>query len=202
MVRALQHAGVREDHEFPALVHLSRAIPGFGASGVEHLAEARQGFASVVRWGLQFSPAAIAVPCNSLEAVVASHDELAALLTPVSSVPPHLKGTLGRVSVLASASSRRDRLYDRALHTDCHYGDTADQRELDALIHLVMGRHCPNEAQERLLRLVERQRHRGAQAIVLGCTELSCIPSLTQPDVLDAMDWLVDRSLETLLEHL
>lgn len=144
----------------------------------------------------------IATPCNTAHA---AHDEIAAGLTRARFVnmlteTARFMARLGcaRVGVLATDGTVQTRVYERTLAGEgigIVLPDDASQRAVMSLIYdqvkagTIPG---PEQLEEQCARLVAR----GADGVILGCTELSVIPCarmIAQAPVVDALDILAWR---------
>ena len=83
-----------------------------------------------------------------------------------------------KVSILSSHTSRRIGLYEKTLQTkniECiHITDTEQQVVDDAIIAVMRGKNTDIHIQNILI-ICKRLIHHGAESIILGCTEISCL---------------------------
>lgn len=197
LVEAFQHKGARADEEYPLIVHLSQALPGFSEKGVTCAATALDALKNRLMQLRAFSPDVYVLPCNSLEQF---RKELAAsvdvpVLTPVSSVPAEW-GHGKKVGVLTSESLRNTQLYDVAMGAPAVYVPLNEQYRINRIIEMVIGSGDRERISEECISLIDYLFTFKVSNVVLGCTELSCIPRLREnPEVTDAMDWLVQATI-------
>lgn len=222
LVQAMARAGCRLDEHFPEIIHHSRAFSGLGPAGACAPAAAQAALLAAATPYLG-SACAIAVPCVSLTpaawqlcrqvptscrvwtpamCVPATLQGLASAASPpVRSVPP----APAQVGVLCSRSSRAHQVFDLALGRPCQYLDPGLQAELDALIEDLIGCADPSAQQlAQLCQLCLELQQRGADVVVLGCTELSWLAAgcgragegLALPWVKDPLDWMAERCVK------
>lgn len=145
----------------------------------------------------------ILVPCNTVTAFLA--DAAVGLGTPavdpVSATIDHLTElSTGVVGLLATPGTIAARVYERWANPagiQVMHATDMERREAWRLIAAVKaGKHAPPDVST-LGQLVENLFERGADAVVLGCTELSVLAdSLTSLQVIDPLDRLVAIAVE------
>lgn len=150
------------------------------------------------RFGVTF----LVLPCNTAHHFT---DEIAAavqvpLVNIVEETVAEARGRvpeLHRIGVLATSGTARAGVYQRAaasVGVDCVLPDDDDQAEVMRIIYEQVKAGLPADLAA-FQGVVERLRERGAQVVVLGCTELSVVAA--DHDLLVADRTLVD-SLEVL----
>jgi aspartate racemase len=185
LIAQAQAQGASADQDFPACLVLSAAPPatsplGWGADAGEGVCRSLCAGSCLLA---QAGAGAILPACNTACAY-ASHMEQASGL-PVLGLPSlaaRAAAGLGlhSVGVISSRTARDEGLHARALD---EWGlaslalDEAGQGQADALIGGLMGRPATPQDEALLRRLGEGLMLRGAEAVIVGCTELSlCAP--------------------------
>lgn len=179
-----------------------RVGPALGRSSVSPVPAMQAGIAALERAGAD----CVAIACNTAHYW---YDDLQSatrlpILHIVDAVAQELRtqGGAGPVGLLATTATLTTRLYhDRlAEHDfDCVVPSETEQEDLvHAAIALVKQNRC-TEAGPLLLDAIERLRSRGAQAVVLACTELpvalSCVTPPSEPVIVDATAALAQACL-------
>lgn len=149
----------------------------------------------------------VVVPCNT--AHVFTDEVVAAVMIPVLSIIDETVGEararvpdLRRVGLLATSGTARAGVYQRALEAlgmACLVPDEADQATVMRIIYEQVKAGRPVDIAA-FHTVVGRLRARGAQAVVLGCTELSVVADdfslLDDPTLVDSLDVLARRTIE------
>lgn len=170
-----------EDDDFPPMIIHSIPLKGFNGMGFAD----GDGITKQLIRNLQNLEAAgatiIIIDCNTVHLL---YDQFVGA---VASTVIHLvdvtvnaiveKG-ITKVGVLASDTSRRLGLYDKALWwkgiQTIHTTD-AEQEVVNRLIHRVMGDTTTSADRYELQAICERLFEDGAEAVIMGCTEISAI---------------------------
>lgn len=197
--------GAVQDHEYPDILHVSEALEGFGARGVEQdqiIAEQLlKTFALFQSWGAEIA----IIACNSLhryyEKIAAEYQDIHVVHLPREGADVLKNRNIEAAAVLCSASSRQDRLHAIALEnvnirpilpTD------AQQKRCDAMIETIMAGDETARTFRDFRSLTKEFADQGAQSVISGCTELSWLAHKVQPD-LPVVDCL-NAALETTLK--
>lgn len=143
----------------------------------------------------------IAIPCNTVHYYWREIQEAVAI--PVSDMIAMVAARLreSRVGLLATESTVRTGLYQHACARRGTRLLTPERRDQQALMDLIgaikAGAHDP-EAIRNYVEIGRRLIARGAQALIVGCTELSLLPSLCVLDlpIYDALDALAEHCVE------
>lgn len=164
LVKEINEAGVVEDSFFPRIITLSFPLKEWDHLGARDKTRVAEQVCSGLRWLEAQGSQIIAVPCNTVHEFVDSPVALN-ILDESLACCAHAKV----VGVLCSRHTRDARLYER--NEDQRYIYVGDQSAIDDVISEVL-------AGNRLLLddYVWELRDRGANAIILGCTELSVCP--------------------------
>ena len=189
IVRLAQlHFGAEENHDFPEIIALSRPVIGMTALGFKDddrlqvqadLQTARQRF-------LTLGAQVILPTCNSVAGLLADPDVIS---LPDVAAQAAKNRDARRVGVLGSRRSKEDALHQRALETrEIEIVEVHDhtQQRIDALIQSVMGGRQGIVEQMTLSSLCAELLSRGADTVIMGCTELSMIGLDDPSGVVDA----------------
>lgn len=174
--REMNLRGIYEDSDFPRIVYLGLPLSDWDVTGaVDKDSVARQ-VAEGVRWLRDARVDVIAIPCNSVHEF---HGEVSASLgIPVLHIiHKTLEQTWGTVGVLCSRQSRQSGLYEHGKKV--LYAISQDAVD-DAVASVIAGR------QPYIDPLLTELREKGADSLVLGCTELSLCRYRAAADIVDS----------------
>jgi aspartate racemase len=146
----------------------------------------------------------IVIPCNTVHIFL---DELRKATTiPILSITEETAKACAsknfkKVGVLGTKLTMDNKLYDRELEKlgiEIIKPTEGEQEIIDDIIHkIVLGKAA--EKEEDILRdLLQRLVERGAEAIVLGCTDLQILIKNPEVEVIDSMDTLAKATFERL----
>jgi aspartate racemase len=149
----------------------------------------------------------IAIPCNTVHAFL--HEIRPAVKIPVlsmiESTVEQLSEEQNPVALLATRTTIRLRVYDEELRKKkigLLIPSESEQAILTQIIMDLLGHSNQSTATKRLKRLVHDLKLRGAQAVVLGCTEL---PLIADTDlgikIIDPAETLARRCVELAQTH-
>lgn len=208
MVVRLTHAERDQDHLDMVVLNHAR-IPDrtafiLGASTENPGPVMAQDARRLERFGADF----LVLPCNTAHHFT---DEIAAavdvpLVNIVEETVAEARrrvGDLRTLGVLATTGTARAEVYQRAagaVGVDCVLPDEVDQAEVMRIIYEQVKAGLPADVAA-FRGVVDRLRERGAQVVVLGCTELSVVAAdhdLLAADrtLVDSLDVLARRTIE------
>ena len=195
---AQREYGAEQDTDFPAMHIYNLPLSGFDETGFVDPDAVREQLVRAVRILESSGSDFIVIACNTVHAFYA--DMQAAVQIPIVSIVDAVideakKDSFRSVCVLSSESTRKYKLYENALNKAGINGIVATDQEqysLNKIIHRVMGGLQGTEDVELLRGIVKRHEKEGAEAIVLGCTELPLaisqgdihLPLLSSTDIL------------------
>lgn len=172
-----------EDQEFPSMIIHSSPLScldhkGFSQENEEAIcAELIQAIKKLEKAGAEL----VIIDCNTVHVF---YDRIqkktkAEIVNLVEATAEHLtKKWVRKIGLLASNTSRRLRLYEEVLEAkqiETIPVTAAEQRVIDKAIHAVMGGTQTHEHISAINVIIERLFDQGANAIVLGCTEISLL---------------------------
>lgn len=178
---ALMHSPTG-DEGYPEILHFSTSLPGLTPQGLTHeCAATQQALVRAMSLFRQMGVTVVAAPCNSLLGLSpeATSEEV---LTPWACAPVPQPAT----AVLCSASLRA-RLEGTP---NLLFPSNDEQRVIQALIESVIAGE--DIGGNRLDEVISAMRQRGALAVRVSCTELSCLSYTPHPFIADTMNFLID----------
>ncbi len=186
--------------EYPAIRHLSIPVPDFISSPKEYV-KALGLIKDVCESPLLDRASAVGIACNTAHLMVPdlplSDLPFVSMIDAVTTKLQEVGAF--RVGLLASPQTVKTGLYGSALK---HKGlrtvvpSKNELQELDDIIHDVISGTNPALLRPKLSRLALNLEKRGADAILLGCTELPLIGVDSKLVVVDSLQALADRMLE------
>lgn len=177
IITAAGERGAVDGKDFPEIVHLSLAIDDFISEPQKAKVAMKQVNEALKQLNITASDRVV-IACNT------AHGFLEHLDTPVTKqIMPLMEqaisalGTQAKtVAVLATPTTLQSKLYEDELHKAGHRMVTptsGEQEVLERAIRDVIG--CRQVADHALHAIIQRLKSAGAEAIILGCTELSVI---------------------------
>ena len=196
--------GAVQDYDYPPIVLTSLTVRGFDETGICDealvLRQLIEGVQQLQRAGADF----IIMACNTIHAF---HSRLAeAVEIPIFHIIEEVRRDVCRygyqtVGLLASES-----LYEIDLYRDCFeaagvrvlYPDLEERKRVTAVIKNVMGGRNNAADKLELKELMIELSRRGAQAVVLGCTELPVVINQSDTDchIFDCMESLARAAVD------
>lgn len=203
--RAQWDYGAVEDNEYPDVIHISAALKGFGAKGIEDDGLIYQQLSGTFGFFGQWGAKLAVICCNSLhrhaDRLQADHPDIDIVRLPESCAEEVAALGLKRVAVMCSESARADTLHPRALEKygiEAIVSDRGQQDRVNTIIETVMAGDTTGRLFGDYRALTREFAAAGAQAIVSGCTEISYLATKTQSPlpVVDCLDAALTRTLQ------
>ncbi len=204
--------GAVQDEEYPQILLNSITLEGFDETGIvdpdlvkKQLIEGIKFF----RNGDDHGADIIAIPCNTVHAFYESlQGTTPALILNILdlTVQEVSKNHRGKVGIVCSSSTRDMELYATALKKigiEPVVTTDEEQEILNELILKVMSGKNGAAEVARLRKVVEQLKERGAEAIILGCTELPLIAyhqEFSLPMV-DSLEVLAKAAVEKAMQN-
>jgi aspartate racemase len=181
-VRAMNARGIVRDGDFPRTITLGLPLDDWDETGAIDRASVNQQVLNGVHWLVSVGAEIVAVPCNSVHEFFCSW--YAPDVVALNIVKETLSIAKGRIGVLCSRQTREANLYGQNVLY------VAGQEEVTTAIDGVLRGGAPN-----IDRLISELHHKGAETVVLGCTELSlCSRTLRAVDSSEVLaNALADR---------
>lgn len=179
LVDIAQHSyGADQDTDFPAMHLYSLPLRGFDETGFHDapLIESQlvEGIQKLAASGSEL----IVIPCNTVHAFFETMQKATPvpILNIITAVIDEVDSrNFTRIGILSSESTRNFKLYEAALasHGKTVFGVTdEEQATLNAIVHRVMNGSNDASDSAKLSTIVARFASEGAEAVILGCTEL------------------------------
>lgn len=189
VVKASQRYGAQEDSEFPPVLLYSLPLVGLTAAGIsrEELVLAQRHLIAGVLKLEQSGADFIVIPCNTVHYFCGQIRD--AVRIPVLSIIEEtirkvLRNQCEVVGVVSTGSTRQWGLYQQELerrNIETITPNRKQQKDLALIIAKITGGRCQEEDRELLRQIVESLCLRGADGVILGCTELPL--AITSPSV-------------------
>jgi aspartate racemase len=187
-----------QDTDFPAMHLYNLPLSGFDETGFTKPNAVKTQLIRAVHVLEKAGSDFIVIPCNTVHAF---HDDMQrAVRIPILSIIDAVvdeakRDNFSTVCLLSSESTRKYKLYENAFAKSgiaVIVATDDEQLMLNKIIHRVMGGLQGAEDVELLRSIVKRHEREGAEAIVLGCTELPLalqqenihLPLLSSTDIL------------------
>lgn len=179
-IRKLNERGISQDGDFPTIILLSLPLDEWGITGAHDKMVVAGQLQEAAKWLDNAGVEIIAIPCNTVHEF---HDQLQSKAPILNIIEETLRDAPQSVGVLCSRQSRESRLYERGGRNVLY---VADQSVVDAVIGSAMA-GLPSDIDC----LVAQLKAKGAEAIILGCTELSFC-HYTSASVIDSTERLAE----------
>lgn len=186
-------------NDYPTILHASLSVPDFIA---DKSAEAQA--ITIINEACATLPltsaASIGIACNTAHLLLDQLDIPPRNFVSMIAAVTEQTRALGvqKVGILASPNTLHSRLYHDALAKagiDAIQPNDADIELLGTLIHSVIAGHNPAELRNQLTDMAKRLEEQGADAILLGCTELPLIGVDMDIPVVDSLTALASAML-------
>lgn len=202
-----ENYGARQDNEFPPVILYSLPLEGFNETGITDTDMVREQLIEGVQKLENAGCDMIVIACNTVNLFF--HDMQDAVKVPIINI---VQKTLedvkdhnfDKIGLLASETTCQMNLYDDVFiksGVELIKPNPDAQSKITAVIENVMGGNQGAEDKKMLLEVVQQYKEKGAQAVVMGCTEIPLVLSQKDLDfpLFDAMDagvkYVVDVSL-------
>lgn len=187
------HTGAND--AYPYIVHISLPTPDFISDEAQKPAalQTMQEITPIVK---ALQPAQLLLACNTAhilqpDSTLLRHTTFLSLIDVAANYAEEEE--FAHVGLLASPTTVRSKLYTQALERRgiaCVTPTATEYAAIESVIRRVIGgNHTPRESRK-LATIAKRLRQRGADAILLGCTELPLAfdKTLCQLPVIDCLD--------------
>lgn len=190
--------------EYPAIVHFSVPVPDF-LGNTRHKKAAVVMLQSYSKAIKTLRPSQVLLACNTAHLVAHEVDYLrsAAFVSMIDIVAERLeKDGVKQIGLLASPTTIHSKLYERALgkrNIATLLPSPEGQKQIELIIRSVLAGKKDPSARTQLLNLTSLLNEAGAEAILLGCTELPLIfpkRDIGMP-VYDCLDIYAQAVIET-----
>ena len=198
LIHECQKNGAEKDDDFPEVFLHNIPTKGLDQHGITDHAVIRRELVSSVDMLNKLGAEIIMVACNSAHVHLRYLQEKsqAEILNMVNITVENI-GAANRVGVISSSTTKDSRLYEEALNArdiDVILTTTEQQEIIDALIEKAIRGRISDKHRQKLFYVVRSMFRRGADEVILGCTEL---PLIGNPFGLciDAGEKMVERAV-------
>jgi len=170
--------GAEQDTDYPKIYIYNTALDGFNETGFEKPDLVKEQLINDTKklenWGVDF----IVIPCNTVHFFI--EDMRNGLKIPIisivdSTIDEIQKTNFKKIGILSSLSSRELGLYKKKLTNNGFEIIITTEEEqclLDSVVLAVMSGKQDRKEKKILVDIINRMKKNGAEAVVLGCTEL------------------------------
>lgn len=185
---AIEEFGISKNADIPHLLLDSIPVPDL----VKSKEDEEETVAIVEREAARLAGAgatAFAMPCNTMHLYASRFQESAGIpfLSMVESVVTQVKADQRkRIGLVGTITTMRSDLYRAPLEkAGMHVllPEEDEQEKIASIIHDVIGKGASDELAHSLEQILDRLADRGAEAVILGCTELPLVACKTNPAV-------------------
>lgn len=198
---SIKKFGAKNDDDFPEILLDSVSVPDF-ISNQSQKKKSLEILRKRVRFLNQIKPSYLAIACNTAHILLADLQSVskAPFISLIDEVTNSVaKAKLKKVGILGTPVTIRSGLYQRALQKlgiEFIKPSEIELRILEGIIRKVIAGLASRKDKALLLVIANRLRKRGAQGIILGCTELPLIfPKKQKFPVFDSLEILAEALL-------
>jgi aspartate racemase len=194
-------------NDYPCILHASLAVPDTIASNAAEDATVRMINQVCSELPLK-NLTAIGIACNTMHLFIDRLEKLprAKFVSIIEAVADDAAAAGAKqVGLLASPLTVESGLYQRALATcdiDVLTPSSAEMKRLNSVVHEIVAGATPAQFRPILNKIAARLEQRGADTILLGCTELPLVGVDSEMMVLDSLDSLARAMLKRRLDAL
>ncbi len=167
-----------QDHEFPPIIIFNFPTYGFDETGITNDRRVRKSLKKEIDLIKKCKVKLIVFDCNTLfiyEDLLRKYAKIP-IIGPVDCVSEVVKkGSYKRVGILASETTVKRGIYDSVLSDDVKLIKPTKSQEkiITSLILRIMGKGNNKSDVKKLRKIIGNMKKRGAEAVIIGCTELS-----------------------------
>lgn len=214
--RILRLAGKRgavQDDEYPTILLNSIGLQGFSVSGVTDTPLVETQLISGVRTLQSAGANLIAIPCNTVHCFYQSMQRSISIpLLNIADITAAAVATAGisTVGLCSSCTTVQTGLYKTACSqygVDIVIPSAGEQQTVNTIIEAVMSGVTGDEELVQLKSIILSLNRKGAQGVILGCTELPLVINQKWTDVqlFDSLELLAEEAInmayETFVHH-
>lgn len=201
--------GVKNNEDFPHIIIDSLSVPDF-INDRSKQEDAVASLTHAVQRATRLNPVAVCIACNTAHVFVeqigiSRLPSFTSLIRVV--VQAVSRSGVKKVGLLASPTTIKTRLYDIALEESgigCLILDMQGQAETEHIIRTVIAGTAGIKEAKALARLANDLHAKGAECVILGCTELPLVfdASSVNIQIFDCLDILSDKLLDTYVKEI
>lgn len=174
---AISEFGAKENHDFPETILYSVPVPDFISSG-KNMKIASLMLKSTIKKMNNFSLTVMGIACNTAHILLpklqrVSQTKFISMVDEVCSVV--VEKDFKRIGLLGTSSTILSSLYQKVLEANGIKVITPkknEQKRIDTIIKSILAESTGYEDKEFLMQVSNDMKKAGAEAIILGCTEL------------------------------
>lgn len=149
----------------------------------------------------------LVIPCNTVHIFI--EEIRKAVKIPVLSIVEETvriikQRQIKKVGFLATELTIKKRVYDDIFeknNIESILSTPSEQNEINNIIHAILGRSNSKKEKVQLGRIIRSLRKKGAEAIILACTDLQHLISKDSPQIIDTMSTLAQSSTHEILRR-
>jgi aspartate racemase len=185
--------GAKQDEDYPEIFIYNLPIPD-PVRGIKET-ETRASLVSGIKKLESIGVDLIAVPCNTIQYFI--NDMRKTVSIPVIGIIEEtVKEVKGKkIGLLATTPTVKNKLYSEA---DLIVPKKSEQIKINQIICQILAGKLDNTSKLKLMQFAKLLKSRGADAIVIGCTDLSVVDELASlPYVIDSLNILAEKTIES-----
>lgn len=174
---AQEKYGVKENNQFPEIILYSIPVPDF-ISDLKNLVQAKQMFQRVIFSFQKIGVDYIAIGSNTVHLLLGDFQKITKIkfISMIEVVAGKIiLDNRKKVGILSSSMTKESGLYSKKLQEkgiEFLYPDNFGQKKVEEITRGVLAGRVKQESREEYLKVIDRLFSQGAEAIILGCTEL------------------------------
>ena len=198
LIRESHKNGAEKDDDFPEVFLHNIPTKGLDQHGITDHAVIRRELVSSVEMMNRLGAQIIMIACNSAHVHLRYlQDKSSVQILDMVGITVENIGAATKVGVISSSTTKDSRLYEEALNArdiDVILTTEEQQQIIDALIEKAIRGRISDKHRQKLFYVVRSMFRRGADEVILGCTEL---PLIGNPFGLciDAGEKMIERAV-------
>jgi len=198
LIKECQKNGAQLDQDFPEVILHNIPTKGLDQHGIADHAVLRRELIASIDMLNTFGVELIMIACNSAHV---HHrylqDKSKTQILNMVNIAVESVGAATRVGIISSSTTRESKLYEDALNArdiTAVLTTTEQQQTVDALIEKAIRGRITDKHRQKLFYIIRSMIRRGADEVILGCTEL---PLIGNPFGLciDAGEKMIERAV-------
>jgi aspartate racemase len=178
IIRIFQRNGAKYDKDFPEILILNLPLPDV-VERPDKDSKIRDILVKSVKKLESNGADFVAIPCNSVSYFIS--DMRKAVSIPILSIPELVKGV--NLGVLGTEFTIKKRLYGNIINPT-----KKQQKQITKIVLNILSGKKTKEDKDILINIIEDLKSKGAEKVILGCTELPLI--IKRSDTINTIDVL------------
>lgn len=199
--------GAKNDEDFPEIILNSIPVPNF-ISNEDNISISLNILKKRVKSLEIFNPACFGIACNTAHLLLADlqNETKAPFVSIIKEVASEVyRSKINKIGLLATPTTIKSRLYQNSLKKNgvkVVVPSSVEQKIVEQIIRRVLTGKIRNVDKIKLRLVAENLRLKGAQGIILGCTELPLIfPKNFSASIFDSIEILAKALLKRFYEN-